>query len=40
MVMRAFLARELAEAARRPDCDVHEEIERILTKFKGKLFLF
>ncbi|KAJ1304517.1 hypothetical protein OPQ81_005662 [Rhizoctonia solani] len=33
MVMRAFLAKELADSVRRPDCDVHEEIERILNRF-------
>jgi hypothetical protein len=36
--MRAFLAKEIAEAVRRPDCDTHEEIERILTKFKGSRY--
>lgn len=35
MIMRAFLAKELAEAVRHPDCDAHEEIERTLAKFKG-----
>ncbi|CEL60962.1 threonine aspartase [Rhizoctonia solani AG-1 IB] len=33
MIMRAFLAKELAESVRRPDCDAHEEIERTLNKF-------
>ncbi|CAE6518012.1 unnamed protein product [Rhizoctonia solani] len=33
MIMRAFLAKELADNVRRPDCDAHEEIERTLTKF-------
>ncbi|KAG8720330.1 hypothetical protein FRC08_000558 [Ceratobasidium sp. 394] len=33
MIMRAFLAKELAEAVRRPGCDTHEEMERALTKF-------
>ncbi|KDN46218.1 hypothetical protein RSAG8_04445, partial [Rhizoctonia solani AG-8 WAC10335] len=33
MIMRAFLAKELAEGVRRPDCDAHEEIERTLNKF-------
>lgn len=32
--MRAFLAKELAEVVRHPDCDAHEEIERTLTRFK------
>ncbi|QRV94178.1 asparaginase [Ceratobasidium sp. AG-Ba] len=34
MIMRASLARQLAEAARRPDTDSHEEIERALIKFQ------
>ncbi|KAG9095322.1 hypothetical protein FRC06_009903 [Ceratobasidium sp. 370] len=34
MIMRAFLAKELAEAVRRPGRDTHEEIERSLVKFK------
>ncbi|CAE6431034.1 unnamed protein product [Rhizoctonia solani] len=33
MIMRAFLAKELADSVRRPDCDAHEEIERILNRF-------
>ncbi|KAG8734540.1 hypothetical protein FRC11_000028 [Ceratobasidium sp. 423] len=35
MIMRAFLAKELADNVRRPGCDAHEEIERTLTKFIG-----
>ncbi|KAG8728402.1 hypothetical protein FRC12_021775 [Ceratobasidium sp. 428] len=34
MIMRAFLAKELSEAVRKPNCDVHKEIELSLTKFK------
>ncbi|CAE7146038.1 unnamed protein product [Rhizoctonia solani] len=39
MIMRAFLAKELAESVRRPDCDAHEEIERTLNKFIGEIYL-
>ncbi|CAE6471734.1 unnamed protein product [Rhizoctonia solani] len=40
MIMRAFLAKELAEGVRRPDCDAHEEIEQTLNKFIGKLCIY
>lgn len=36
MIMRGFLAKELSEVVRHPEHDIHEEIERVLTKFKGK----
>ncbi|KAF8608789.1 N-terminal nucleophile aminohydrolase [Ceratobasidium sp. AG-I] len=34
MIMRGFLAKELSEAVRHPERDIHEEIERVLTEFK------
>ncbi|QRW21442.1 asparaginase [Rhizoctonia solani] len=33
LIMRAFLAKELAERVRQRDCDIHEEIERVLNNF-------